>query len=367
MQGPPAARLLPAPRSGLPAWCGRYLARPGSGDFFASRAWYNTTLAHALPEGTEPLLAVCGRDDAALLPLLRRGRRFRSLTTPYTLAWRPLSAPGADPAALREAGRGFGRLLRFHPPARFEALDPGAPGLDTFLSGLREAGLLLQRYRHFGNWYEAVPPGLDWGGYLAARPPALRTTIRRKLARCDREMRFELLTDPGPALERGIAAYEEVRARSWKPHEPFPRFDGALMRAAAGLGALRLGVLRARAGAGGPVAAQYWILDGGRAWLLKLAHAEESRAASPGTALTAMMIRRLLEEGGLRELDFGRGDDSYKRLWVGGRRRRTGVVLVDPLHPAGLLEIARWAAGRGRRHLLRRWLGRDAAEEPAGG
>lgn len=350
----------------MPSWCDRFLAPPGSGDFFASRAWYDTTLAHAVPDGAEPLLAVCGRDDAVLLLLLRTGRRLGSLTTPYTLAWRPLFAPGADAQALREAGGGLGRLSRLRPPTRLDALDPETPGLDAFLLGLREAGLPVRRFRHFGNWHDAVPAGRDWEGYLAARPPELRTTIRRKLARCDREMRFELLTGPGPALEAGIAAYEEVRARSWKPGEPFPRFDGALMRAAAGLGALRLGVLRLRAG-GAPAAAQYWIVDGGRAWLLKLAHTEESRAASPGTALTATMIRLLLEEGGVRELDFGRGDDPYKRLWVGRRRQRIGALLIDPAHPAGLLDMARWTAGWARRRLLGARPGRGGPAETADG
>jgi CelD/BcsL family acetyltransferase involved in cellulose biosynthesis len=112
------------------------------------------------------------------------------------------------------------------------------------------------------------------------------------------------------------------------------------------------------------VAAQYWVVGGGQAALLKLAHAEDQRAASPGTALTAIMIRRLLEGDGVRELDFGRGDDPYKRLWVGHRRQRIGVLLADPRHPAGLLALARQAAGRGRRHALG-WLGRGspAAED----
>ncbi|MBV1799984.1 GNAT family N-acetyltransferase [Siccirubricoccus sp. G192] len=348
------ARLVPVPRTGLPAWCDRFLAPPGSGDFFAGRAFHDTTLAHALPDEAEPLVAACG--EVALLPLLRTGGRLQNLATPYTLAWRPLLAEGADPAALRQAGHGFGRLLRGGPPARLEALDAEAPGLDAFLAGLGAAGLALHRYRHFGNWHEALPPGLGWAAYLAARPPALRTTIGRKLARCGREMHFELHTAPGAALDAGIAAYEDVRARSWKPHEPFPAFDAALMRAAARLGMLRLGLLRGR-GDGRPAAAQYWIADGGRAWLLKLAHAEESRAASPGTALTAMMIRGLLEEDGVRELDFGRGDDPYKQLWVGRRRQRIGLVVADPRHPAGLLAVARQVAGRGRQRLLG-WLGR---------
>ncbi|PZW46769.1 acetyltransferase (GNAT) family protein [Humitalea rosea] len=345
----PAARLIPLARSCLPAWCDAYLAAGDSGDFFAGRVWYDSILAHALPVGSEPVLAVCGRSDAVLLPLLRQGSRLRSLVTPYTLSWRPLNAAGAGPGTLRAAGRGLARLLRRRGPTLLEALADDTPGLEAILEGVASAGLALGRYRHFGNWREALPPGLSWSGYLAARPPVLRTTILRKLARAGREMRFSLMTAPGPALEAGIAAYVAVRDRSWKPAEPFPDFDAALMRAAAAAGLLRLGVLRDREER--PVAAQYWVVSGGRAALLKLAHDEAQRAASPGTALTALMIRGLIDDVGVAELDFGRGDDPYKAQWVTQRRQRIGVALTDPWHPAGMLELARQTMGQGRRRI----------------
>lgn len=344
---PSGARLVAAARTGLPDWCDRYLEPPRTGAFFAGRLWYDTLIAHALPLGAEPLLAVCGPDAAALLPLLRHADgRLSSLATVYSLEWRPLSAPGVDAATLRDGARGLGRLLRLRPPLRLDTLDPAAVGLSAFLSGLQAAGLMLLRFDHFGSWHEVLPSEVGWQGYLSGRPPALRTTIRRKVARCERDMRFDLLRAPGPALEAGIAAYQDIRARSWKPHEPFPEFDAALMRAAAAAGVLRLGVLHDRRD-DRPVAAQYWVLDkgGARASLLKLAHAEESRAASPGTALTALLIRGLLEEDAVRELDFGCGDDPYKQLWVATRRQRIGIVVVDPLHPQGLAAAARHLAG----------------------
>ena len=343
------ARLVPVPRDGLPAWCDRHLS---GGEFFASRLWYDMLIGHALPPGAEPLLAVSG-DEALVLPLLRLpDGRLRALATPYSLDWRPLPAPSADTATLRAAARGIGRLLRWRPATRLDTLDPAAPGLEAVLAGFASAGLAPLRYAHFGNWHDTLPDDMGWEGYLAARPPALRTTIRRKVERCAREMRFDPVTTPGSALEAGIAGYEEARARSWKPHEPFPDFDAALLRAAAAAGVLRLGVLRDR-GDGRAAAAQYWVLDRGgrRASLLKLAHAEDRRAASPGTALTALMLRRLIEEDGVRELDFGNGDDAYKQLWVGQRRGRIGVALADPRHPAALLEIARHLVGRARARL----------------
>jgi hypothetical protein len=352
VSAPSPAGLVPIEAPPLPGWCDRFLAAPGAGAFFGSRLWFEAVLAGALAPGAAGLLAVAG---AVLLPLARApDGRLSSLTTPYSLAWGPLTAPGADAAALHEAGQAIARLLRSGPPVLLEALDPDDPALPPLLAGLRRGGLVALRFDHVGNWHEALPPGTRWDGYLAARPPALRTTIRRKLARCEREMAFEPLAAPGPALAAGIAAYEAVRAASWKPEEPFPDFDAALMRVAAAAGLLRLGLLRLKDGS--PVAAQYWVLDrgGARATVLKLSHVEAHRAASPGTALTAMMIRRLLEEDGVRELDFGRGDDPYKQLWVGTRRQRIGLVLASPRTPGGLLAIARQAAGRLRRALAGR-------------
>jgi hypothetical protein len=352
MRAAPACRFVAATRAGLPGWCDRFLHPPADGEFFASRAWYDTLLAHALPEGAEPLLALCGTEEAVLLPLMREAGRLSALVSPYTLDWRPLPAPGADAAALREGGMALGRALRWRAPLRLDTLDPEAPGLAPLLEGLVAAQLRPLRFSHTGNWHEVLPPGTGWEAWLAARPSALRSTVTRKLARAGRETTFELVAAPGAALEAGIADYARVRAASWKPDEPFPEFDGALMRVVAGLGLLRLGVLRARAD-GVPLAAQYWILDRGgrRATVLKLAHVQADRSASPGTVLTARMVRHLLAEDGVSELDFGRGDDAYKQAWVNVRRQRIGVLLADPLHPAGAAALLRRALGRIRRRL----------------
>ena len=158
-------------------------------------------------------------------------------------------------------------------------------------------------------------------------------------------MRFRTAEDTGPEVEAGIQAYEAVRAASWKPYEPSPGFDAALIRNLAAVGALRLGFLR-RWEDRVPVAAQYWCVSNGRATLLKLAHAESTREESPGTVLTALMLAWILDSRDVHEVDLGRGDDPYKRLWAGQRRQRTGVLLADPRHPLGLLAIARHAAGR---------------------
>lgn len=347
-----APRFEPLPRAGLPGWA-ETLLDPGA--FWSGRCWYDTTLAHALPADAEPLAA---RSGAVAVPLLRTGGVMSSLTTPYTQDWRPLGPPDLDEAGWHDAGRGFGTLLRFRPPVILEAIDAAGAWLAPFLAGLRASGIRAARFDHVGVWRETLPEGHGWQDYLAGCPSALRHTVERKGKRAARETRFRLIAAPGAALEAGIAAFHAVRAGSWKPDEPFPEFDAALMRAAAEAGALRLGVLT-RAADDTPLAAQYWILDqgGARAIVPKLFHLEAARAASPGTVLTAMMLRHLLTEDRVRTLDFGRGDDAYKAHWVSGRVQLIGLVLADPRHPAGLAALVRQAAGALARR-LRSVLGR---------
>ncbi len=339
----------------LPGWADAFLDAPGEGEFFATRLWFDALLAHALPEGAEPLLAA-DPTRCVLLPLWRREGRLESLAGPYSLAWRPLFATGLDAGARREGGRALAGLVRGARPMTLSLLDPDLPGLAELLAGLREGRALAGRFDHVGNWHETLASGAGWEAYLASRAPTLRTTIVRKLARAERTHRFELVGEPGPVLEEAIAAYEDVRARSWKPEEPFPDFDAALLRAAASAGVLRLAVLRGRED-GRAVAAQYWMLDREaglrRATVLKLSHDEAAKAASPGTVLTALAIRHLIGEDGVRILDFGRGDDPYKQLWAGQRRQRIGLVIADPLSPPGLAALARQWAGPLLRRLRR--------------
>jgi hypothetical protein len=274
-----------------------------------------------------------------------------SLTTPYTCLYQPVFDPDLPPERIRSIGAAFGRYARRWPHVRLDALDPPWPGLEPFLHGCRAAGLLARRFDHFGNWHEPVA-GLSYAEYLAGRPGDLRETIRRKTRRAERDpsIAWEILRDHA-GLEPGIEAFESVYRRSWKESEPAPRFNAALMRALAGRGKLRLGILRHQ---GRPIAVQYWLVEGGVASVLKLAHDEAEKQLSPGTLLTAWMIRSLLELDRVAELDFGRGDDPYKRAWTSQRRQRIGVMLINPYRVAGVSILARHMAGGVRRAMRQR-------------
>jgi CelD/BcsL family acetyltransferase involved in cellulose biosynthesis len=320
----------------------------GAEGIFATRAWWRTVLGHAMPAGAEASFVVCrsGGEATGLFPMLRDSDGgLRGLTTPYTCLYAPLLASGADVAAVFAA---FGRFCAPHGVVRLDAMAAEWPHWDAALRGLREAGLRARQFDHFGNWYEDVA-GLGWDGYLASRAGALRETVRRRLRRAERlaDARF-LVIAGGDGLDAGIAAFEAVYAKSWKEPEPFPTFNAALIAAAAEAGSLRLG---SWAIGETVVASQFWIVEDGCATVLKLAHDEAFKAHSPGTVLTALMLRHLLDQDRVARIDFGRGDDPYKRDWARQRRQRLGVLIAAPWRVRGLLALARHDAGR-----LRAWV-----------
>ena len=328
-----------------PEWDRLFAAGPGPQ---TSRAWFTASAASALPAGAQPVaIGVRGPDGpAGLLPLVAGpGGRHTSLTTPYTCLYQPLLWPGTArrvAVALGRACRAFGLTL-------LEALDPDWPEFAPFCAGLGDAGLRTRRFEHFANWHEGVRNG--WDRYLQTRPGVLRETIRRKTRLVEREpgMRLDWVQDPA-ALGPAMAAYEAVHARSWKQAEPHPRFNQALLETLGPTGMLRIGVLWAGRD---PIAAQYWTVSDGAATVLKLAHDDAWRRFSPGTVLTAHAIRCLIGLEGVRELDFGRGDDPYKRAWAGERRQRIGLLAASPWSGRAALSLARHDAGR----LARRSLG----------
>jgi hypothetical protein len=312
---------------------------------FSSLAWYRAVTAHALPPGAAPAFLVARQGDGilAVVPMQRGpGTTLGSLTPPYTSLWQPLLSQAAlDPRVLHGLGKSLGEICHRHGTVRIEALDAKSPILPALISGLRAGGMLPLCFDHFGNWHQ--PLDNSWPGYLAARPSALRATIRRRTKRLlgDPCSRITVIDSP-LNLDQAITDYGAIYAASWKEAEPFGDFVAAYMREAAGEKTLRLFLLHLN---NSPIAAQVWIVHGGTAHLLKLAHTESHHALSPGTVLTAHAIQHLMQHDRIIHLDFGRGDDPYKNLWTTARRQRIGLLLANPKTIQGAAAIARHYAG----------------------
>lgn len=310
-----------------------------AGNLFDQRFWYETVIEHGLGPDCRPRFALLRDADGrprALLPGQFHKGELQSLTNCYSCAWAPLTVADDARQATRELARALGPG-----PARFEALDPADERAIGFLEGLGRGTSSAMRFEQFGHWFEQLE-GRDFATYMQGRPGALRSTVERRGRKLmKRGAQFEWILD-GDALDRGLAAYEAIYATSWKEPEPFPTFQDAFARAASQVGVLRLALMTLD---DKPVAAQIWTVLDDRASVLKLAHDKNLDELSPGTVLTALALERLLDGDHVTAIDFGRGDDPYKKLWARERRGFAGVETARWTRPAEAIRIARHAAG----------------------
>ena len=108
-------------------------------------------------------------------------------------------------------------------------------------------------------------------------------------------------------------------------------------------GMLRLGIARLGDQA---VAAQLWIVAGRKASIFKLAYHENYADYSPGTVLTAHLLSHVIERDSVTEVDFLKGDDKYKRMWMSHRRERRGIVAYNPATITGAMLSLKELLGR---------------------
>jgi len=321
-----------------------------------SRDWFGHLGATVFPEpgACEYHALTAGGEPAAILPihLLREGRltNVEALANYYTSLFSPILGAGVRAEHLAALSRG---IEARHPAAimQFAPMDPDAPGFGLLRSGLTLAGWRVFDYACFGNWY--LPAcDLSWESYHQSLPGRLRGTLERKGRRfAAAGGGLKLFTSAGPDLELAIAAYQRVYSASWKTPEPYPGFMPGLLRLCARRGWLRLGV--AFLGET-PIAAQVWLVCRGKAFIYKLAYDEAHAGFSPGTLLTGMLMRHVLDQDRVVEVDYQTGDDAYKRDWMRARRERRGLVAYNPRRLAGLIGLLREGIGRaGKWGLLR--------------
>jgi hypothetical protein len=282
---PPEGRLavLRGERDGRSCWLFLAIAE---GKASAYGAWYS--LRYAAP----------GDSESDVMTSLARDLRKRGIVQVSL-------APVEEPAPLREA--------------------------------FREAGWAVFVSAKTGNW-RVRTEGQDFAAYWAGRPGQLRNTVKRKAKAAGLEIHIHDRFD-GAAW----ADYEAVYGASWKPEEGSFAFLRALAEQEGAAGTLRLGLAYKD---GRPVAAQLWTIENGEATIHKLAYAEDAKALSPGTILGEAMFRRAIDTDRVRLIDYGTGDDAYKRDWMEERHVLWQVDAYDWRRPRGLMGAARALVGR---------------------
>lgn len=275
----------------------------------------------------------------ALLPLRReRAGHLAGLTNWYSFAIRPLfSGTRGRTAALGDL---FKRLrAQAASLSLYPVLDDDR---DRIAAALRAAGWWVRATRA-GDRHWLDLGDMDHDAWWATRPGALRSTVQRKAKKGVVDIQLLTEFDPG-----SWAAYEQIYAASWKPEEGHPALLRAFAEMESARGTFRMGIARIEHL---PVAAQFWTVEGGTAFIHKLAHVEDSLKASPGTLLSAALFRHVIEVDGVRRVDFGTGNDAYKRDWM---NRHDPLWRIEAFNPS---RAAAW--GPALKAFARSLLGKD--------
>ncbi|VVT16088.1 GNAT family N-acetyltransferase [Erythrobacter sp. EC-HK427] len=302
------------------------LAVPAASSPFDRLEWWQGLVEHC---DMFPLIAVIRHGEArAVLPLYRVKRSIEGLANWYNFTLRPIVSAGADGDALLAE---MAEDLAGQAPHITLAKLPDENGETTRLAAaFRKAGWLAFRSQCDVNHVLHVN-GRSFADYFVTRPGPLRTTLKRKAKKV--EVTLETYFNPD-----SWAAYEAVYAQSWKPEEGSPAFLRQFAQAEGRAGRLRLAIARA---GGEPVAAQFWTVEAGTAWIHKLAHTEASKPLSPGTTLSAALFEQVIDRDKVTLIDFGTGDDPYKRDWMEDIRPRYRLEMYRPLWPGNWPAIAR--------------------------
>jgi len=291
---------------------------------FARLGWFRLLADHCPPEGR--LAVLRGRAGArrAWLFLAISGAKASAYAAWYSLRFDAIGDVRSDAmtaiaAELRRRGIAEVELAPVADPAPLRA-------------AFRKAGWRVFVTEKTGNW-RIDTDGMDFASYWADRPAQLRNTAKRRGKSAGLDIRIHDRFDAG-----AWADYEAVYRASWKPEEGSFPFLRALAQAEGEAGTLRLGIARKD---GRPVAVQLWLVENGTAWIHKLAYAEDAKAMSPGTLLGMAMFRHVLDRDHVRAIDYGTGDDGYKKDWMDGRRPLWRLQAYDPRTLRGLAGAAR--------------------------
>lgn len=279
--------------------------------------------------GLSPFIAMAsdGKHSAAL-PLVIETGRASSLRNWYSFTWRPLAPTGETGCDLL---RELARLMKTKAHrVTFEPV-PDEDGSATDLAmAFQEIGWRVEVTECDTNHFLHAQ-GQSFSEYWADRPGPLRTTLKRKGKKVATEIRTQF-------DDAAWAEYEQIYSESWKPEEDQPTMLREFARQEGAAGRLRLGIARHK---GQAVAAQFWTVERGTAYIHKLAHLKSAQSLSAGTTLSAALFEHAIDIDKVDLIDFGTGDQPYKADWMNGVRPRFRIDCLDLAQPKAWFDLAR--------------------------
>lgn len=314
---------------------------------FARLQWFELLGRHCYAQARLVIASAVQPDAAgdhvALLPLVEAGDRLESFANWYSFSFAPIfSTRDLDlRAALMNR---IARDLRGKTGhiSLFPVLDEEGTA-DVLVQSFHRAGWVAIK-RDMAHNHILRLHGRNFATYWAARGGNLRRRVKRKGKAAG--LTFSVHSDWSEAL---WTDYEAVYAASWKPCETHPALLRDIAQDAAARGALRLAF--ARDAQGRAIATQFWTIEGGTALIHKMAHDSHHDAISPGTLLAHFLFAHVIDNDGVAMIDYGTGDNAYKREWMEEERPMWRIDCFDPFAPRQWPSLARTLISRlaGRR------------------
>jgi hypothetical protein len=331
LQGPREYRSLSDVRAALREGAGGRLDRIDQPCLFDRIDWLESLHRRCLSDMPVRVIeAREGNSSGWLFLFAPQTRRLSALANWYSFSWAPIFSGAPDAAARRRLLDSMAtHLLR--DTAQIDLYPVRDDMAAMLLAAFRNAGWLAVR-RPMGGNYRLDLNGRDFASWWAERPGPLRTLVRRK-ARGGIVLR---LTDH--MRDADWSAYVSVHDRSWKAPEPNIAFFRDLAEREGAAGTLRLGFAERD---GQVIATQLWTVENGVALIHKLAHNKAFDAASPGTLLSHAMFAQAIDGDRVATIDYGTGDNGYKRAWMDARVPLHRIDCFNPRFASSWIPAAR--------------------------
>ena len=314
-------------------------SRQGGYEAFLCSEWFSLWTEHFLGERELFVLAVSEEGRiVCIAPCLRSRRRMYGMNARVIELMGNVYSPFRFLLLDRHDDDGSRRLLAsiltFFRDERscwdlvdFRSIPEERGWFGRLERAVQDADMAAYSYTDYGDWYL---DHIDCSGeeYIAGLPKKIRKDVAYCRRRLEKSGDVEVkIIRKAACLDDWMDRYYRVYAKSWQKREGVgPTFHRDLARITAEKGWLRLGLLHY---GGEPIAAQFWVTCRDTSFILKTVYDQEYRKFSPGKILTAEMMKYAIDVDGVREIDYGQGDEAYKRGWTPKRRERKGILVFN--------------------------------------
>ncbi len=294
---------------------------------FLSRMWFENITAHAIDDHNSLCLACVIENDTclAILPLMNHSDgSLSSLSSRFTSLFSLIiiSRHREQDGIVNCLAHGLAQLPA--KPIHFEPIKADDINMQNLIDCMQTHGLEKYPYFRFHNWVHELT-GESFSQYMSSRPSQLRNTVQRKQRKLQREhdYTFKLYVDSN--IEQALDDYKVVYTASWKANEFHTEFTPNLVKQAAQLNWLRLGILYIDQH---PIAAQIWFVVYNKANIYRLVYDEKWKQYSAGSILTYHLMQHVIDMDIVTVIDFLTGNEHYKRDWMSTRKEFIGVRLI---------------------------------------